>query len=131
PTITSGRVVESHAVSLDRLGLWSGLTLQGRTDFTGYYYGTGERQVEWLNRLEARQGFGDTGSLSLTFTRDVREGETPFRHDLITYRSRTDLSGVLALTPLPWLRFEQRGGYVFFDDRNPGEVGWSPLASTL
>ena len=131
PTISSGRVVESHAVSLDRLDLWAGLRLQGRTDFTGYYYGTGERQVEWLNRLEARQGFGDTGSLSLTFNRDVREGETPFRHDLITYRSRTDLLGVFVITPLPWLRFEQRGGYVFADDRNPGEIGWAPLASTL
>jgi len=131
PTITSGRVVESHAVTLDRLALWSGLTLQGRTDFSGYYYGTGERQVEWLNRLEARQGFGDSGSLSVTYNRDVREGETPFRHDLITYRSRTDLLGVLVLNPLPWLRIEQRGGYVFADDRNPGEVGWVPLASTL
>lgn len=131
PTITSGRAVESHAVTLDRLYLWSGLTLQGRTDFTGYYYGTGERQVEWLNRLEARQGFGNTGSLSITYTRDVREGETPFRHDLITYRSRTDLLGVFVITPLPWLRFEQRGGYVFHDDRNPGEIGWAPLSTTL
>src|SRR5690606_28449688 len=131
PTISAGRVVESHAVRLERFGLWSGFTLQGRTDFTGYYYGTAERQVEWLNRLEARQGFGDTGSLSLTFNRDVREGETPFRHDLITYRSRTDLLGAFVLTPLPWLRFEQRGGYVFYDDRNPGQPGSAPWASPL
>ena len=131
PTVTSGRVRESHAVSVTRQPLWRGATLSGRTDFTGYYYGTHERQVEWLNRIEGRQAFGDAGSLSLTFTRDVREGETPFRFDVITYRSRTDLLGSLSFTPLPWLRFEQNGGYVFADSRNPGDVGWAPLRSTL
>src|SRR5690606_21262674 len=131
PTITSGRVRESHAVSLSRQPLWRGATLSGRTDFSGYYYGTQERQVEWLNRIEGRQAFGDAGSLSLTFTRDVREGETPFRFDVITYRSRTELLHSLSLDPWPWLRFEQRGGYVFADSRNPGDVGWVPLQSTL
>ena len=131
PTITSGRVRESHAVSLSNQSLWRGATLSGRTDFTGFYYGTQERQVEWLNRIEGRQAFGDSGSLSLTLTRDVREGETPFRFDVITYRSRTDLLSSLTLAPLPWLRFEQRGGYVFVDSRNPGDVGWVPLQSTL
>lgn len=131
PTVTSGRVRESHALSLERLVLWRGATLSGRSDFSGHYYGTQERQVEWLNRIEGRQAFGDAGTLSLTFTRDVREGETPFRFDVITYRSRTDLLHSLSLTPLPWLRFEQRGGYVFADTRNPGDVGWVPLQSTL
>lgn len=131
PTVTSGRVRESHAISLDRQPLWRGATLSGRMDFSGHYYGTQERQVEWLNRIEGRQAFGDSGSLSLTFTRDVREGETPFRFDVITYRSRTDLLHSLSFTPLPWLRFEQRGGFVFADTRNPGDVGWVPLQSTM
>ncbi|HET8986781.1 MAG TPA: hypothetical protein VFN03_13580 [Trueperaceae bacterium] len=130
-TVTSGRVRESHAISLDRQPLWRGATLSGRMDFSGYYYGTQERQVEWLNRIEGRQAFGDVGSLSLTFTRDVREGETPFRFDVITYRSRTDLLHSLSFAPLPWLRFDQSGGYVFSDTRNPGDVGWVPLQSTL
>lgn len=131
PYVTTGRVVEGHRVALSPLPLWSGMTLEGRTDFTGYYYATAERQVEWLTSLTARQAFGRTGSLSITFTRDVREGETPFRFDLFSYRSRTDLRGQLRLDPAPWLRFEQRGGYVFLDDRSPDNEGWLPLASTL
>ncbi len=130
PTQTAGRALEAHTLSLAPLPLWSGFTLEGRTAFTGYYYSTAERQVEWLSRLVGTQRFGSTGSLSLTFTRDVREGETPFRFDLLPYRSRTDLRSQLRLDPAPWLRFEQSGGYVFYDDRNPTEVGWLPLVST-
>ncbi len=130
PVITAGRVVEGHTLSLLPLPLWSGASVEGRTAFTGYYYTTAERQVEWLSSVTARQRFWDVGNLSLTFTRDVREGETPFRFDLFPYRSRTDLRSALRLDPWPWLRFEQTGGYVFVDDRNPGEVGWLPLVST-
>lgn len=130
PEVTAGRAVEAHTLALRPLQLWSGATLEGRTAFTGYYYTTAERQVEWLTSLTARQRFWDVGGLSLTFTRDVREGETPFRFDLFPYRSRTDVRGDLRLDPWPWLRFQQSGGYVFFDDRNPGDVGWLPLVST-
>ncbi len=130
PTATEARVVEGHTITLAPLPLWSGFTLDGRTLFDGYYYSTAERQVEWLTRLTATQAFGRTGNLSLTFTRDVREGETPFRFDLLPYRSRTDLRGSLRLDPTAWLRFEQSGGYVFYDDRNPGEEGWLPLRTT-
>ncbi len=131
PTQTAGRAVEGHTLSLTALPLWSGFTLDGRTAFTGYYYSTAERQVEWLSRLVATQRFGRTGNLSLTFTRDVREGETPFRFDLLPYRSRTDLRSNLRLDPAAWIRVEQTGGYVFYDDRNPGEVGWLPLETTV
>lgn len=130
PTQTAGRAVEGHTITLTPVPLWNGFSLEGRTDFTGYYYSTAERQVEWLSRVIGTQRFGSLGNLSLTFTRDVREGETPFRFDLLPYRSRTDLRSQLRLDPAPWLRFEQSGGYVFFDDRNPSEVGWLPLVST-
>ena len=79
--------------------------------------------MEWLTRLVARQAFGRTGNLSVTYTRDVREGETPFRFDILPYRSRTDVRSQLRLDPTAWLRFEQSGGYVFHDDRNPDEEG--------
>ncbi|MFA5550167.1 MAG: hypothetical protein WDA03_01000 [Trueperaceae bacterium] len=130
PTATAGRATLGHTITLAPLPFWSGFTLEGRTFFTGYYYSTAERQVEWLTAVTARQAFGRTGSLSLTFTRNVREGETPFRFDLLPYRSRTDVRSQLRLDPTAWLRLEQTGGYVFFDDRNPGEVGWLPLVST-
>ncbi len=131
PTQEAGRVLEAHTLALDPLPLWSGFSLEGRTAFTGYYYSTAERQVEWLTRLVARQAFGRTGNLSVTYTRDVREGETPFRFDILPYRSRTDVRSQLRLDPTAWLRFEQSGGYVFHDDRNPDEEGWLPLVSNL
>lgn len=131
PIATEGRLREGHTITLTPLPLWSGFTLDGRTQFDGYYYSTAERQVEWLTRITGKQALGRTGNLSLTFTRDVREGETPFRFDLLPYRSRTDLRGQLRLDPAAWLRFEQSGGYVFFDDRNPGDLGWLPLQTTV
>jgi hypothetical protein len=131
PTISSGRARESHVLSLGPLDLWRGARVSARTDFTGYYYGTGERQVDWLTRASAEQAFGSLGSLTLTFTRDVTEGETPFRFDALAYRARTDLLASLLLDPAPWLRVQQRGGYVFLDDRNPDAEGWAPLETTL
>ncbi|HEX7038650.1 MAG TPA: hypothetical protein VF202_00895 [Trueperaceae bacterium] len=131
PTVGTGRALESHALSLGPLDLWSGASLSARTDFSGYYYGTGERQVDWLTRATAEQSFGGVGSLSLTFTRDVTEGETPFSFDTLAYRARTDLLAALLLDPAPWLRFQQRGGYVFLDDRNPDSEGWAPLETTV
>jgi len=131
PISTAGRIVESHALSLTPIDLWWGATLEGRTDFTGYYYDTAERQVEWLSDVTLQQSFGGVGNLGLTYNRAVREGETPFRFDLFPYRNRTDLRSRLRLDPLPWLRFEQSGGYVFVDDRDKTQVGWAPLDSTL
>ena len=131
PITSGGRLVESHALALTPLALWPGARLEGRTDFTGYYYDTAERQVEWLSYLALRQEFGRYGNLGVSYTRDVREGETPFRFDLFPYRNRSDVRAQLRLDPLPWLRFEQAGGYVLVDDRDPTQVGWAPLESTL
>lgn len=131
PVLQGGRVVESHALSLTPLNLWAGARLEGRTDFTGYYYDTAERQVEWSSDLTFRQDLGRLGNLGLSYSRNVREGETPFRFDVFPYRNRSDVRAQLRLDPLPWLRFEQAGGYVLVDDRDPAGVGWSPLESTL
>lgn len=131
PIITSGRVREAHTLNLTPLSLWTGASLSGRTDFTGYYYGTNERQVEWLSRLQLRQQFGRSGDLTLSYRRDIREGETPFRFDLFPYRNRSELRSELRLDPTAYIRFEQSGGYVLVDDRNPDDVGWAPLTTTL
>lgn len=131
PVILAARAFESHRVTLAPVQLYRGLELSGRTDFTGYYYSTAERQVEWLTRVTLEQAFGGAGSLAVTFRRDVREGETPFRFDLFPYRTRTEMAARLSLHPARWVSFEQSGGYAFFDDRNPDEVGWQPLKSTL
>jgi hypothetical protein len=126
-----GRLLERHSLELTPVTLWSGLELRGNTNFTGYYYTTGERQIDWDTQVSAEQRFTGVGSFGLVFTRDVNEGETPFRFDQIPLRTRTDLRGELRLEPLPWLSFEASDTYVFRDTRRPELEGFLPLESRL
>lgn len=127
----AGRLLERHTVELTPLPLWPGMELRGSTNFVGYYYTTGERQIDWDSRLAASQRLGRVGSFGVTFNRDVNEGETPFRFDQIPLRTRTDLGAALDLEPLPWLALGVRGGYVFRDSRRPELEGFQPLESSL
>ncbi len=131
PKSTAGRLVERHRLSLDTLTPLPGFSVSGFTDFTGRYYTTGERLVNWNSELGAAQDFG-VGTLSATFRRDVNEGETPFRFDTLSAsQTRTDLASSLVLTPSAWLRLNLDQTYVFVDTRTPDEVGAGPLESRL
>lgn len=129
--IDAGRLLERHSIELRPLPLWSGMELSGHSNFVGHYYTTGERLIDWDSRASATQRFGETGSFGLVFTRDVSEGETPFRFDQIPLRTRTDLRGVLRLQPLPWLAVEAEDTYVFRDSRRPELEGFQPFQSRL
>jgi hypothetical protein len=135
--VTTGRFVqavrvrEQHSLELTPLPLWSGFELRGHTAFSGYYYSTGQRMIDWNTRVGGTQRFGDLGQLSLTFNRNVTEGETPFRFDQLTLRERTDLDAGLTLTPFNWLSLSTRTAFVFTDNRNPRAEGWRPLESRL
>ena len=131
PKSTAGRLVESHRLSLDTLEPLPGFSVSGSTDFTGQYYTTGERLVDWDSELSASQDFG-IGTLSATLSRDVSEGETPFRFDTVSAsQTRTDLDSALTLTPSAWLELQIDQTYVFVDTRDPEEVGAGPLESRL
>ncbi len=131
PDITSGRAKDGYTVRLQPLELWAGMTVGGASSFDGSYYGTGERLIDWSSRVEATQRIGDAVSLSVTFTRNTAEGETPFTFDQIALRSRTDVAAELLLQPLSWAQLAVRGGYVFVDNRNPDALGIMPIDSTL
>ncbi len=131
PTSTAGRVLDGYDLDLAPVTPWGGLVVSGSTSFTGRYYGTGERLIDWNSTLTASQGLAEAGSLSVTFTRNTSEGETPFVFDQIPLRSRTDVTASLLLDPLAWARLDVRGGYVFVDNRNPDALGVEPLDSTL
>jgi hypothetical protein len=130
-TTDGGRLVVRHAQTLAPLPLWSGATVDGRNVFEGRYYDTAERLVRWRTVVALTQTFGNAGSLSVAFDRDVNEGETPFRFDTIPLRNRTEITARLALTPATWLRFETHTGYTFLDTRRPEDVGWQDLDSRL
>ncbi len=129
--VGEGRLQVGHQLVLAPLALWPGARLEGDNRFEGRYYGSAERAVAWRSRVALSQTFGNVGNASLTLTRDVAEGETPFRFDAAVNRSRTDLRFGVEVRPTTWLRASVDGGYVLVEDRRPETVGWSPLTSRL
>ncbi len=129
--ITDGRLALAHQVTLVPWTVWSGGRLEGDNRFEGRYYGSAERAVQWRSRIAFAQAFGNYGNASVTYTRDVTEGETPFRFDAAVNRSRSDLGFGVDLRPAPWLGLRSDGGYVLVEDRRPETVGWAPLTTRL
>jgi len=129
--VAEGRALVGHQLQLDPWTLWPGLRLEADNRFEGRYYDLGERAVTWRTRVALNQAFADLGSASITLTRDVEEGETPFRFDAATARARTDVQFRVNLQPAPWITLGTDGGYVVVDNRRPESVGWSPLTSRL
>ena len=129
--IDAGRALTGFSVELRPTDLWSGFQVEGYSNFDGYYYSTGERQVDWDLRLAGEQSFGNFASLGVVLRRDTTEGETPFRFDGLPLRTRMELTGFLELTPLPWLEARTETGYVFRDSRRPDEEGFLPISSEL
>src|SRR5699024_3487884 len=121
----------SYTVELRPTELWAGLTASGYSAFTGYYYSTAERQVDWDLSLTAEQQLGDLFTVGVTFRRDTTEGETPFRFDQLPLRTRMEATGFVDFTPAPWLEARVSGGYVFRDSRRPDLEGVLPLQSEL
>jgi len=130
PFLTAGRAELSHGVTLAAVDVL-GIEVTGRTAFTGRYYDTGERQVDWDSELRARRSLGDLGSIELRLRRDAAEGETPFAFDRIPLRTRSDLVASLSLRPLPGTRLSAEGGWLLEDDRAPDEVGLLPTTLRL
>ena len=100
--------------------------VDGVNDFEGRYYGTAERQVDWLARLRVRLPLAHIGSFAVEASRDAAEGETPFAFDRIRLRTRSELRASLNLTPWIGTSLQAEGGYVLEDDRSPDERGWTP-----
>ncbi|MEM7737960.1 MAG: hypothetical protein AAF267_19445 [Deinococcota bacterium] len=127
---TLARVLEQHQLSLNPVDLWTGAVISGTTDFEGKYYSSNERQINWNTTLNLEQSFS-IGTLNLTFQRDTNEGETPFRFDIETLRSRTDFTTRLDLTPADWLAINIEQTSVFVDSRNPDNLGAGPINTTV
>lgn len=130
PFVTAGRAELGHGLTLAAVDVL-GIELSGRTTFTGRYYDTGERQIDWDSQLRARRSLGDLGSFELRLRRDAAEGETPFAFDRIPLRSRSDLVASLSLRPLPGTRLSAEGGWLLEDDRAPDDVGLLPTTVRL
>jgi hypothetical protein len=129
--VAAGRALIGHQLVLDAWAPWAGVRFEGDNRFEGRYYGSDERAVAWRTRFGVTQNVGSWATLAATLTRDVVEGETPFRFDAAAVRSRTDLQFRVSLRPAAWVGVESSGGYVFVENRRPETVGWAPLTTRL
>ncbi len=127
----AGRARVEHTLQLEPLRPWAGAQFDARNAFDGRYYDSGERLVLWRTNLSLRQAFGRAGDVTLTFDRDVNEGETPFRFDGVTRRNRSEFGVRLRLAPDPFWSLDHRSGYVLLDTRRPEDEGWQPLDTGL
>lgn len=127
---TLARVLERHNLLLTPTNLWFGAVISGSSNFEGKYYSSRERLINWNTTLGLEQDLR-IGTLNLTFRRDTSEGETPFRFDIATLRSRTDFEVRLNLSPLEWLDIAIEQTSVFVDTRNPDSLGAGPINTTV
>lgn len=132
PFVQAGRAEQWVAFTLPQTNiLWPGLTVAGANEFRGQQYSTGERQVLSVANIAFEQAFRSASSVSVTWRRDVQEGETPFQFDALPFRHYSDIRARVRLTPWRWFEFEQTGGYLIIDSRAGKEREWLPLVSRL
>jgi hypothetical protein len=127
----AGRLLEQHTITLEPLNPWRGFELSGNSAFTGQYYSTGERAVNWNTTVSARQNFGTLSSLNLSFVRNISEGVSPFQFDNPSENRSIYLEGSFNLTPAPWLSFNTGTRYIFFNQRRSTNIGLDPITSNL
>ena len=121
----AARLELRHRTTLEPVSL-HGVEVSGSVDFTGRYYATEERQIDWDSRLRARLPLGRLGAFEIALRRDTAEGETPFAFDRIPLRTRSDLQASLDLRLAVGWRLAASGGWLIEDDRGPEDVGWLP-----
>ncbi len=94
---------------------WAGATLSGTNNFLGRYYSTKnttpteefERQVQWSSNLAFQQNLFDSRlSFGATYSREMREGETPFAFDILALRPsyRENFGINFSAKPFDWLQ---------------------------
>lgn len=127
----AGRLLEQHTLTLEPVNPWTGLEITGNTAFKGQYYSTGERAVEWNTTVSAKQNFGTTASLNLSFVRNITEGVSPLQFDNVSENRSIYLEGSFNLTPAPWISFSTGTRYIFFNQRRSTNIGFDPIISNL
>ena len=88
---------------------WKGFSLSAENRFKGYYYDTGERQVDWKTSLRASQRLGGL-RVQAALVRQVTEGEAFFARDYLRPVHKLDLEGKLEWTVAKGVRIKASGG---------------------
>ncbi len=94
---TAGSVRVDHVDTYRPRAYWPGFSLAAENRFKGYYYDTGERQVDWKSRVRLGQRLGGF-RLRAELARQVTEGEAFFARDYLRPVHKLDLDGSLDWT---------------------------------
>lgn len=105
----AGRVLADHVDTYRPRPLWRGFSLSAENRFKGWYYDTGERQVDWRSTLRAAQTLGSL-KLEARLERHVAEGEAFFARDFVRPERKLDLSAGSRWTVLRGLVLSASGG---------------------
>ncbi len=103
-----GRVLVDHVDAYRPQGAWKGLGLSLENRFKGWYYDTGERQVDWRSSARLNQQLGGL-RLKLQLERHVAEGEAFLARDYRRPLRKLDLSASSRWTLAPGFTLSAAG----------------------
>ena len=124
----AGRAYVNHADVYDLKDPWPGFKLHFENRFSGWYYDTGERQVDWRNTLSLEQRL-DNLRLRTTIRRTVVEGEAFFARDYRRPRHSLTASASAQWRPINTLSLEARSGWNIWEGEYEDlkiNLGWTP-----
>lgn len=124
----AGRIFVQHVDTYDAKKPWPGFTLHFENRFSGWYYDTGERQVDWRNTLNLQQ---DLGSLSFKTAvhRTVVEGEAFFARDYRRPQHSLTVDAQARWRPAPQLDLQAKSGWDVWKgeyQKLTASLSWTP-----
>ncbi|XOB98207.1 hypothetical protein ACMC9I_09885 [Deinococcota bacterium DY0809b] len=121
---SAGRIYVDHLDVFRPSPLWKGFRLSAENRFKGWYYDTGERQVDWRSTLRASQTLGGL-RVEARLERRVAEGEAFFARDYIRPERKLDFKASSRWSVLPGLVLTASGG------RDLEQAVYAPLKAGL
>ncbi|WP_457637795.1 hypothetical protein [Oceanithermus sp.] len=129
----AGRVFVKHADVYDAKQPWPGFNLHFENRFSGWYYDTGERQVDWRNALSLEQKLGAL-RFKTAVRRTVVEGEAFFARDYRRPVHTLVLDAQAGWRPTKELNLSAKGGWDVWQGeykKLTASLSWTPRPFNL
>jgi len=120
----AGRIYLDHVDTFRQKAPWKGFSVSAENRFKGWYYDTGERQVDWRSNARVAQKLGGFQA-EVRLVRQVTEGEAFFARDYRRPVRKLDLNANSRWTVFRGLTLTVSGG------RNLEEGAYLPLEAGL
>ena len=125
---SAGRIVVDHVDTYNAKQPWPGFSVHFENRFRGWYYDTGERQVDWRNTLSLEQRLGGL-RLRAGAHRTVVEGEAFFARDYHRPQHELTLDAGARWQPVNSFKLEVKGGWDVWEgsyQKLRTNLSWSP-----